>query len=64
MKRREFEQYLRRHDCFIHHHGGDHDVWRREESGANGIVPRHAEVDPFIAKSVCRVLGIPKPPMR
>lgn len=64
MKRKQFEQYLRQRGCFLHHHGGDHDVWRCGVSEANGMVPRHVEVNPFVIKSVCRILGIPRPPQR
>lgn len=27
MNRRAFERHLREHGCFLHHRGGNHDVW-------------------------------------
>ncbi len=64
MKRKQFEQYLRQYGCFLHHHGGGHDAWRKGDSEVNGMVPRHAEIKPFTIKSICELLGIPKPPQR
>ncbi len=64
MKRTQFEQYLRKCGCFLHHHGRGHDAWRNGDSEVNGMVPRHVEIKPFTIKSVCDLLGIPKPPQR
>jgi len=27
VNRRELERHLRAHGCFLHHHGGKHDIW-------------------------------------
>jgi hypothetical protein len=61
VNRRKFERHLRQYDCFLHHHGRNHDVWRRGEAETNGMVPRHENVKPAIVTDVFQLLGIPRP---
>ena len=62
MKRRELEAHLRKHGCFLHQHGGSHDVWMNPTNEQQAPVPRHHEVKNGTAQGVCRILKIPKPP--
>ena len=42
MTRKALERHLREHGCFLHHHGGSHDIWVNGTSGAQAPVARHA----------------------
>lgn len=60
MKRRDLEKHLKQHGCVLDHHGGRHDVWRNPATGDQEAVPRHAEINNFTAKAICRGLKIPE----
>jgi mRNA interferase HicA len=61
VKRRDLERHLIFHGCFLHHHGGCHDVWVNAHTLKQSSVPRHNELKFGTARGICRILGIPPP---
>ena len=61
MNRRGFERHLRQHGCFLHHHGGNHDIWVNSVTGAQAPVPRHPTLKRGTVRGICQRLGISPP---
>jgi HicA toxin of bacterial toxin-antitoxin, len=61
MKRRQFEQHLRSHGCYLDREGGDHSWWAAPGGKPRAAVPRHREVKWKLARKVCKDLGVPAP---
>ncbi len=60
MKRKEFLRHLERCGCVLLKEGGKHSRWiNPADRGKQSTVPRHTEIDDFLAKLICRQLGIP-----
>lgn len=52
MKKKELEKKLRSLGWWLDRHGGNHDIWTNGE--ITNQVPRHAEVNELLAKSILR----------
>ena len=61
MKRRELIQHLARHGCRLLREGGRHSVWMNPATGHKEAIPRHSEIDRFLARKICRALSLPDP---
>ena len=61
MKRRELIRHLTAHACTLIREGSDHSWWGHLASNRRSAVPRHSEVNRFLARKICRDLGIPEP---
>ncbi|PYU48728.1 MAG: addiction module toxin, HicA family [Acidobacteria bacterium] len=61
MKRRDFLRHLAAHDCSLLREGGRHSIYCNPRTNATSSVPRHAEINDFLARKICRDLGIPQP---
>jgi mRNA interferase HicA len=61
MKRRELVRHLTNHGCELLREGGRHSVYWNPATGKTSTVPRHREVQEFLARKICRDLGIPPP---
>ncbi|MDP2641635.1 MAG: type II toxin-antitoxin system HicA family toxin [Candidatus Yanofskybacteria bacterium] len=61
MKRRDLIVYLRNYGCVFVREGARHSVFFNPETGRISTVPRHSEIHNFLAKKICRDLGIPAP---
>jgi len=61
MKRRELIRHLGRHGCCLLREGARHSVWVNPDTGHKEAVPRHAEVDEFLARKICRALSVADP---
>jgi mRNA interferase HicA len=61
MKRRDFLRHLQQHGCALIREGGNHSWWGNLNNNRRSSVPRHNEVDDFLARKICKDLGIPKP---
>jgi hypothetical protein len=61
VNRQKLERHLRSHGCFLHHHGGKHDVWVNKRTLAQAPVPRHPRLKRGTARGICKLLGIPFP---
>jgi len=64
MKRRDLERHLFSHGCQVAREGAKHPVFENPANGAMATVPRHAEIDPFLARKICKELGIKYPRSR
>jgi predicted RNA binding protein YcfA (HicA-like mRNA interferase family) len=60
MKRIDLIRHMERHGAQLLREGGNHSVYDRK-SGKVSAVPRHREINEFLAQKICRDLGIPKP---
>ncbi len=59
MKRRDLEIYLRSHGCVLVREGGKHSVFANLKNGEMATLPRHVDVNPFLAKKICKELDVP-----
>lgn len=58
MKRRDLVRRLERAGCVLVRHGGAHDWYTNPETRQSQPVPRHAEVNEWLARSILRKLGV------
>jgi hypothetical protein len=58
MKRIDLLKHLKKSDCILVREGAKHSLFFNTESGKSSTVPRHAEINDFLAKKICRDLGI------
>jgi hypothetical protein len=61
MKRRDFLRHLAEHRCELLREGSRHSVFYNPKSQTTSTVPRHREIDDFLARKICRDLQIPPP---
>ncbi|MFC2016821.1 type II toxin-antitoxin system HicA family toxin [Chloroflexota bacterium] len=61
MKRRDLTNYLIKEGCVLYRDGAKHAVFLNPENGHLTTVPRHREIDIFLARKICRQLAIPVP---
>ncbi|MBM3887709.1 MAG: type II toxin-antitoxin system HicA family toxin [Verrucomicrobia bacterium] len=64
MKRRDLLRHLEAEGCFCARDTGPHSIWRNARTGEIQAVPRHVEIDYFLAKKICRRLSVPVPTSR
>jgi predicted RNA binding protein YcfA (HicA-like mRNA interferase family) len=61
MKRIDLIRHLERHGAQLLREGGHHSVYVNRTAGKTSTVPRHREVNEFLAHKICKDLEIPKP---
>ena len=61
MKRRLLVQYLEQHHCELLREGSNHSIYVNRPAGKTSAVPRHTEINDYLARKICRDLGIPNP---
>ena len=61
MKRRELIRYLEANGCILLREGRSHSVYLNKDTNKVSTVPRHAEINDFLARKICRDLEIPPP---
>lgn len=61
MKRRDLVRHLEAHGCYLLREGGRHSVFVNPAANATSAVPRHAEINEFLVRKICRDLQIPGP---
>ncbi|MBK9246719.1 MAG: type II toxin-antitoxin system HicA family toxin [Ignavibacteria bacterium] len=61
MKRRDLLKYLTKYGCYLLREGGNHSVWCNPSSNRVSTVPRHTEINDYLAKKICKDLEIPIP---
>ena len=59
MKRLDLIRYLERFGCQLFREGGSHSVFINRTTRKSTAVPRHREINDFLAKKICRDLEIP-----
>ncbi len=58
MKRRDLINYLLQNDCVLVREGGRHSVFFNPSLKTTSTVPRHNEINSFLALKICKDLGI------
>lgn len=58
MKRRDLIKHLRKNKCIFIREGANHSVFFNPLLKRTSTVPRHKEIDKFLAEKICRDLGI------
>jgi mRNA interferase HicA len=61
MKRRDLTRHLLSCGCELLREGGRHSIYSNPKTGATSSVPRHTEISDFLARKICRDLGISVP---
>ncbi|WP_342083474.1 type II toxin-antitoxin system HicA family toxin [Dyadobacter sp. OTU695] len=60
VKRSEFLKHLEKQGCYLHRHGGKHDLYSNQINGRRTTVPRHPKLDKSLCEVICKQLGIEK----
>ena len=58
MKRVDLIKYLIKEGCIFFREGAKHSVFFNPIIRKSSTVPRHKEIDNFLAKKICRDLGV------
>jgi predicted RNA binding protein YcfA (HicA-like mRNA interferase family) len=61
MKRKELIQHLITKGCILLREGLKHSVYLNKLKNRVSTVPRHTEINDFLARKICRDLEIPPP---
>ena len=61
MKRVDLVRHLEEHGCRLLREGGSHSVFLNPVTRKVSTVPRHREVNEFLARKICRDLEVPQP---
>lgn len=61
MKRADLLRHLQRHGCVLLREGGKHSVFVNRTARKTSTVPRHREINDFLARKICRDLEVPNP---
>ncbi|MBI2024452.1 type II toxin-antitoxin system HicA family toxin [Candidatus Giovannonibacteria bacterium] len=58
MNQKQFIKYLLKQGCIFIREGARHSVFFNPSTKRLSTVPRHNEINKFLAKKICRDLGI------
>jgi len=61
LKRTDLVRHLEAHGCRLLREGGSHSVFVNTRTRKTSTVPRHREINDFLAKKICKDLEIPAP---
>jgi mRNA interferase HicA len=61
MKRRDLIRHLEQHGCELLREGSKHSVYINRAAQKATTVPRHREIDEYLARKICKDLQIPEP---
>jgi mRNA interferase HicA len=61
MKRTDLIRHLERHGSEFFREGGNHTVYVNRAAQRSSSVPRHREINDFLARKICRDLQVPEP---
>ena len=61
MKRTDLLRHLTEHGCELLREGGRHSVFVNRKAGKSSTVPRHREINDFLAKKICKDLEVSAP---
>ncbi|HEY4510657.1 MAG TPA: type II toxin-antitoxin system HicA family toxin [Candidatus Paceibacterota bacterium] len=59
MKRRTFLRHLHEAGCFLLREGKRHSVFYHPNTNRSSTVPRHREINNFLAEKICKDLDVP-----
>lgn len=58
MKRLDLIRHLERHGCALLREGGRHSVYVNRTTRKSSTVPRHREINDYLARKICKDLEI------
>ncbi|CCQ57829.1 MULTISPECIES: type II toxin-antitoxin system HicA family toxin [Crocosphaera] len=61
MKRRDLIKYLENNGCELLREGGNHTIYVNRKEQKVSAIPRHREINDYLARKICRDLQIPEP---
>ncbi len=61
MKRKELLRHLTEQGCALLREGKKHSIYWNPASRRTSSVPRHSEVNEFLARKICLDLGVSEP---
>jgi predicted RNA binding protein YcfA (HicA-like mRNA interferase family) len=61
MKRIDLIRHLERHGARLLREGRAHSAFVNQATGKVSTVPRHREINDFLARKICRDLEVPPP---
>lgn len=61
MKRRDLVRHLEDQGCELLREGGNHTVYVNRKAQKTSTVPRHNEINNFLARKICRDLQVSFP---
>lgn len=61
MKRHDLIRHVETHGCLLLREGGKHSVYYNPANNQTSAIPRHREINSFLARKICRDLAIPEP---
>jgi predicted RNA binding protein YcfA (HicA-like mRNA interferase family) len=61
MKRVDLIRHLESNGCYLLRDRGRHSVYANPANNRTSAVPRHREINDYLAKRICRDLEIPEP---
>jgi len=61
MKLRDLIRHLEKYGCELLREGGNHSVFVNRKGRKSTAVPRHREINDYLAAKICKDLEIPKP---
>ncbi len=61
MKRVELIRHLEAHGCYLLRDRVKHSVYVNPGNNQTSAVPRHRDINDFLARKICRDLGISEP---
>jgi predicted RNA binding protein YcfA (HicA-like mRNA interferase family) len=60
MKRIDLVRHLESHGCELLREGSKHTLYVNPSNEQTSAIPRHREINDFLARKICRDLGIPQ----
>ncbi|MBX9855683.1 MAG: type II toxin-antitoxin system HicA family toxin [Gemmatimonadaceae bacterium] len=61
MKRLDLVRHVEANGCELLREGGSHSVYVNRSARRTSVIPRHREVNEYLARKICRDLEIPEP---
>ncbi|WP_133716396.1 type II toxin-antitoxin system HicA family toxin [Methylocaldum gracile] len=61
MKRLDLLRHLEAHGCRFVREGGSHTVYINPVARKVSAIPRHREINEFLASKICKDLDVPSP---
>jgi predicted RNA binding protein YcfA (HicA-like mRNA interferase family) len=61
MKRQDLVRHIESNGCRFLREGGNHSIYFNPANNQTSAVPRHREINDYLARKICRDLGIAEP---
>ena len=61
MKRTDIIRHLEQHGCELYREGSNHTIYVNRTARRSSAIPRHRDVNDFLARKICADLQIPRP---